>query len=358
MSLSYPQQGQKEREREPEKRKCCEDSDLPTKKTIRSKKNDYCITLKTNLGNLRHSEEARKGFRIIYEHRKCRFIRTEKSFRLFRNLELQYGIELIRATTDIETNIKALVTDNTSLGAALGDLVKLLKTAKSAFGDLRDSGCRLDACMKDSCNRSQVAILTGRKIEDCDDKHRPTHEPGKRPHDCEGVIEIIEELIHEPGCFSKEIDVILVAAADVTGIQTFANIAALTTTFLPSLKASAAAFDNFIQDRTTNGAAALTTAQTNLTQAIKDLTDGEFAVFNARIAVDSIKGLKDFLCHHKCACICEDPKEHEKGDCGCKCGGDKRLEKCKCEICEICQEVAKIYYHESMEKLPSTPAAS
>jgi hypothetical protein len=356
MSLSYPQQAPP---REPEKKKCCEDSDLPTKKTIRASKNNYCLTLKTDLGVLRAAEEQRRGFKIIYEHRKCRFVKTEKNYQRFRNLELGYGVELIRAVTDIETNIKALATDNTTLAGALGDLVKLLKTAKSAFGDLRDSGCKLDACMKDSCNRSQVAVLTGRKIEDCDDKHKHPEQPHKRPHDCEGVIEIIEELIHEPGCFSKEIDVILVAAADVTGIQTFANINALTTTFLPSLKATAQAFDAFVQDRMTNGATALTTAQTNLTQSIKDLTDAEFAVFNARIAVDSIKGLKDFLCHHKCTCICDDPKkEHEKGDCGCKCGGDKRLEKCKCEICEICQEVAKIYYHESMEKLPPTPAAS
>ena len=378
MASNYPPTAQ----REPEKKKPCLDSDTPTKKTIRSKKNDYCVVLRTNHGNLRQSEETRVGCKIAYEHRRCRFVRTEKNYRLFRNIELQYGVELIKAVGDIETNIKGLVTDNTTLGTALTDLVKLLKTAKSAFGDLRDSGCKLDACMKDSCNRSQVAILTGKKIEDCDDKHKHP-EPGKRPHDCEDVIEIIKQLIHEPACLSKEIDVILVAAADVTGIQTFANISALTATFFPALKASATAFDGFIQDRMTAGATALTTAQTNLTQAIKDLTDAEFALFNARISIDSIKGLKDFLCHHKCECVCEDDKDDrgdrgdrdrgdrdrdrdrdrrderhgDKDDCGCGCDG-KRLEKCKCEICEICQEVARIYYEESMEKLPKTPTGN
>ena len=362
--MNYPPTQSKD----PEKKKPCQDADTPTRKTIRSKKNDYCVVLKTNLGNLRQSEETRVGAKIAWEHRRCRFVRTEDNYRRFRNIELQYGVELVKAVGDIENNIKGLATDNTTLGTALTDLVKLLKAAKASFGDLRDSGCKLDACMKDSCNRSQVAILTGKKIEDCDDKHKHP-EPGKRPHDCEDVIEIIKELIHEPACLSKEIDVILVAASDVTGIQTFANIGALTATFLPSLKATAAAFDGFIQDRTTAGATALTTAQTNLTQSVKDLTDAEFSLFNARISIDSIKGLKDFLCNPKCQCVSEDDdkrddrdgrrdeKHGDKDDCGCGCGG-KRLEKCKCEICEICQEVASIYYEESMEKLPKTPTGN
>src|SRR5579863_3537943 len=268
MSYSNPTQ------KEPDKKKpClpCQDSDTPTGKTIRSKKNDYCTTLKGNLGTLRQSEETRVGCKVMYEHRKCRFIRTEKNYRLYRNLELQYGVELIKAVGDIDTLIKGLVTDNTNLAGALGDLVKLLKTTKSAFGDLWGSACKLDACMKDSCNRSQVAILTGKKIEDCDDKHKRP-DPGNRPHDCEDVIGIIEQLIHEPACLSKEIDVVLVAAADVTGIQTFANIASLTGTFLPSLKASATAFDGFIQGAMTSNATALTGAQTSLTTAIQALT--------------------------------------------------------------------------------------
>src|ERR1700744_3670508 len=90
--------------REPEQKKPCHDSDTPGKKTIWSKKNAYCVILKTNVGTLRQCEEARVGARIAYEHRKCRFVRTEKNYRLFRNIELQYGVELTRSAADIETN--------------------------------------------------------------------------------------------------------------------------------------------------------------------------------------------------------------------------------------------------------------
>ncbi|HEY4967435.1 MAG TPA: hypothetical protein VII28_13615 [Puia sp.] len=325
---------------ESEQKKPCHDSDTPTKKTIWTRKNAYCLTLKSNVGVLRQCEETKAGNKKTYEHKNCRFVKTEKYYRLFRNLELQYGVELIRASGDIENNIKALVTDNKTLADALTDLLATIKTAKSAFGDLRDSACKLDACSKDSCNRSQMAILTGQKLEDCDDKHKP--DPGKRPPDCEHAGSILHQLIHEPPSLSKEIDIILNASADVIGIQTFSNIGSLSTQFFPSVKASAKAFDDFIQDRMNKGNADLTTAQAALAQAIKDLTDSEFALFTARISVNSIKGLKEFLCHHKCECICE---------------GDKRLDKCKCEICEICQEVAKIYSRETEDKQPAAVPA-
>jgi hypothetical protein len=322
----------------------CQDADSITKKNIKTAKNAYCPKLQTKLGTLHQCEEVYKGKKTEYEHKKCRFVSTEKNYRIFRNVELTVGVQLTRATAGIETNITTYVGYDTKLSGALTDLLAAVKNAKSKFSDLRDSACKLDACSKDSCNRTQMAILTGEKFEDCnDDKNKPDqeHQPGKRPSDCEKASIILHELIHDPASLSKEIDIILNSAADVIGIQTFSNITSLSQQFLPAIKGNAKGFDDFVVDRMTKGSTDLTTAQTNLTQIIKDLTDAEFAEYNARIDLDAIKGVKDFLCHHKCECVCE---------------GEGRLDKCKCEICDICHEVTKIYSIETEDKQPAVPA--
>src|SRR5262249_1356353 len=162
------------------------------------------------------------GKKTEFEHKKCRLISTEKNYRTFRNLELTVGIKLKQSSADIETNIGNYVALDKKLSTALTDLLSAVKTAKTKFPDLRDSGCKLDACCKDSCNRTQWAIITGEKFEDCGEgKQKPEHEHHpKRPADCEKAVEIIHELIHEPGSLSKEIDTILNSTADVVGIQT------------------------------------------------------------------------------------------------------------------------------------------
>ena len=339
-STSPPQQQEKKQGKK------CNDADSMTKKTIKTSKNTYCSTLKDKFGVLRQAQEAYRGKRIEYEHKKCRFISTEKNYRIFRNLELSVGIQLRQCEADIETNIKNYVGFDTKLSKALTDLLATIKTTKVKFSDLRDSACKLDACCKDSCNRTQWAILTGEKFEDCGDdksKHGSEQEPphGNRPQDCKDVITIIHELIHEPSSFSKEIDVILNSGADVVGIQTFCNISSLSTQFLPVFKTNATALDDFIIDRMTAGKSTLDDVQKDLTQVIKDITDNEIAKYNARIDVDAIKGVKDFLCDPKCECVCE---------------GEGKLEKCKCDICAICKEVAEIYTIESEEKQPPVVA--
>jgi hypothetical protein len=334
-NTSPPQQ----QEKKPGKK--CNDADSQTKKTIKNSKNAYCGNLKLKLGILQQCEETYRGKRTEYEHKKCRLVSTEKNYRIFRNAELTVGLQLMRASGNIETNITSYVAFDTKLSTALSDLLANVKTTKTKFADLRDAACKLDACCKDSCNRTQWAIITGEKFEDCgEEKQKPEHEHqhGKRPHDCEDVVAIIHELIHEPGSLSKEIDIILNSTADVLGIQTFSNISSLSQQFLPIIKANAKSFDDWLVDRMTKGGTDLATAQANLSQVIKDLADAEFTKFNARLDLDAYKGVKDFLCNHKCECVTE---------------GEGRLDKCKCDICEICHQVTKIYSVETEEKQPT-----
>ena len=338
----YNPSSSQQQEKKPGKK--CNDADSLTKKTIKNAKNAYCANLKLKLGVLQQCEETYKGKRTEYEHKKCRVVSTERNYRIFRNAELTVGIQLTRASANIETNVTSYVAFDTKLSAALTDLLATVKTTKAKFSDLRDAGCKLDACCKDSCNRTQWAIITGEKFEDCgEEKQKPEHEhqQGKRPHDCDDVITIIHDLIHEPASFSKEIDIVLNSSADVIGIQTFSNVSSLSQQFLPIIKANAKSFDEWLVDGMTRGGTDLATAQANLTQVIKDLADSEFAKFNARLDVDAYKGVKDFLCHHKCECVCE---------------GEGRLDKCKCDICAICHEVTKIYSIEAEEKQPTPPA--
>src|SRR5579871_2499266 len=200
-----------------------DEHDLPTNKTIRAQKEFFCQLIKTERGDLDKSAENCEGLNIIYEHKKCRFVKTEKNYRIYRNLELSLGIELVKAMDDINNNITTYVGYNTSLIAALGNVVQAAKNAKAKFADLRDSASKLDACTKVSCNRTQMTILTGEKHEDCKDV--PT--PGKRPDDCKDTKEILHELIKVPAHLCLGIDAILSASVDIVGIQTFSNISSL-----------------------------------------------------------------------------------------------------------------------------------
>lgn len=309
--------------------------DLPVTTTIKKKKAEYCKTIKIKTGDLSKNEETRHGLSVIYEHAKCRFIRTEKNYLMYRNLELAVGVELVRSTDRITDNVTGYVTDNAKLATALGDLVKAVKAAKAKFGELRESANKLEACCNDRCNRTQMTLLTGERFDDCDDKKNPDN--GRRPSDCKDAAEILEVLIKKPAELSKEADTLLNSAADIVGIQTFSNIGSLAQTFLPGVKNGAKAFDDFLGERIKSGAADITKTQGELTDATKALTDGGFALYSARVDLDAVVGVKDFLCKPSCDCICE---------------GDGGLEKCKCDICEICQEVTCIYYKESDEKQP------
>ncbi|HLK27329.1 MAG TPA: hypothetical protein VKT28_02020 [Puia sp.] len=311
--------------------------DLPTIKTIKAQKEIFCQSIKTKLGNLNSSSENCKGLTINYEHRKCRFVKTEKNYRIYRNLELSVGIELVKALDSLNNNITTYVGYNTSLVTALGAVVQAAKTAKSKFSDLRDSASKLEACTKDSCNRTQMTILTGERHDDCKDKKDTPAHPQHRPDDCKCAGEIIHELIKKPAHLCMGIDSVLSSAVDIVGIQTFSNISSLSQTFFPAIKKNATDLDGFINSKITAGATELTAAQTALSDSIKALTDGGYQLYNSRIDIDVDNGVKEFLCHLPCDCICDEDD----------------FKKCKCKICEICEIIPEIFKKETSEKQPA-----
>ncbi|HEY2720696.1 MAG TPA: hypothetical protein VGI82_03165 [Chitinophagaceae bacterium] len=329
MATSYSSQSQSQ-QKEPGKH---HHERLPIKDSIKAKREAYCQQIKSKSGDLQKLEENRNGLIVVYEHKKCRFVKTEKNYRILRNLELSVGIELIKAADNISTNITTYTGFNTSLVKALNDLVQSAKSAQAKFGDLRVSAETLAAATKNSCNRTQMTLLTGEIHEDC--KEGPL--PGKRPDDCRDAGRVLEELIAKPAHLCMDIDAVLSTAVDVLGIQTFSNINSLSQTFLPSIKTSAKTFDDFINDRIKASTTELTTAQTALSDSAKAVIDVEYQVFNSRIDLEVDNGVKEFLCHPPCDCITE---------------GEGSFKDCKCKICDISRDVAFIYKRETKEQQP------
>ena len=330
--MAMQQQAQRDQHQGKPTDKDCMGKNAPTNKSIKSMKDTYCSTLEGLLGDLSQAEENFSGLQTAFEQKKCVFVKTEKNYRVFRNLELGVGIELLQANEEIKKNAATYVTDNTNLAKALSNVKDAAKAAKAKFADLLEYAHKLDACSNDSCNATQMHILTGRKYENCEGKKPP--EPGNRPSDCDDAGEIFDRLVSVPESLYKDIGVIFNSSYEIVGIQTFTNIAGLAT-LQGNVYTNSQAFEGWIKDRMTNGGTSVITAQTDLTTAIKALTTAGYVLYNKRVEVDAVNGTKDYLCCTECDCVKEDCEDDSD-----------RLKECKCEICDICTEVTQIYCRE------------
>jgi hypothetical protein len=313
----------------------------PTKQTIKAKKDDYCKSLITLVGDLTTATENWKGTSTVYELKKCCFVKTEKNYRITRNLELQTGVELIQASADIENNVKASLTKNDSLVKALKAVCAAAKDAKVKFGELRDAAGKLNGCRNDSCNASQMIILGCKPAGECneDAKKREGAQEPKIPQACENACCILDHLVSVPEIFSQDIDIIFNASTEIMGIQSFTSIKTLEK-FQQDFKANAKSFDDWVAQKMKDGKTAVDGAQTELADATKNVTAAGYALYNARNAVETADSTKDYLCCHKCNCI------NDEEECGCHDLDDNstdRLKSCKCQICDICEEVTGVY---------------
>jgi hypothetical protein len=316
---------------------------LPTKRTIDLIKETYCKNLKGLAGELSQSEVTYDGTLVTYNTKKCCFVKTEKNYRIIRNLELSVGVELVQANEEIKKNVVAYNKQNDDLVKALKLVLTNTKEAKLKFGELRDAANKLSDCTKDSCNKSQMVLLGCRQADDCNENN--SKETAERlPDCCNDVCEIIEDLINIPSSMSADIDTICGGAAEIVGIQTFSNIKSLDV-FQADFLLNAKAFDDWVKSKMTAGSTALNVLQEELALATKNLTIAGFALYGKRNVVEIADEVKDYLCEHECSCI-----DHE---CGChheEKDAEGRLANCKCDICNICVEVKDIYCNEMVEE--------
>lgn len=327
---------------------------LPVERTIAKLKDAYCANLKGYVSDLSESEVTYDGTLVTYNAKKCNFVKTEKNYRLARNMQLSVSVELKAAADEIAKNVAASVkqNDDVLVKVALKDLLASVKDAKAKFGELRDAAYKLDACRKDSCNASQMIILGCRQGDDCNDKGSSNDDSIRRPDCCDDACEILEDLITIPESLSRDIDIILSSTAEITGIQSFSNIKALVD-FQSDFSLNAKAFNDLVAAQAKAGGAAVAAAQDDLIKATTTLTQSAYVVYNRRLTVEVADETKDYLCCHKCKCVGND-------DCGCdgersgsregnqSNGNDdeSRLARCKCEICEICTELKDVYCKE------------
>jgi len=314
----------------------CNDKEAKTitQKNLYKIKEDYCNRLKAKLGELSESEVSSDGSLMIYERKKCVFVKTEKNFHLLRNLELKIGVELIQASEEIKKNVAANIVQNDALVSALKAVLKTAKDAKLAFANLRESASKLDAGMNDSCSSGQLKIL-GCSNDNCNDSDKQV-DNSQVPAECQDACRILTKLVEKPVQLSQEIDIICNATSEIIGIQSFSNIKSLEK-FQQDFSVNAKNFDDLILTQINNSIAGLKKAKDDLTVAIKVQTQANFFLYKKRNELETLIEVKDYLCCHKCNCI---------GDCGCEEGNsdeNNRFKKCKCDICDICKEVTDIY---------------
>ncbi len=292
----------------------CKDTGTPTEKSIEVERKKVCSDLAIKFGEARQWEQARYGARQLYDDKQCAFVKTETNYRYYRNLELAMGVELVQVNDDIKDNVKNYKKWNDDLAAALKDITKTAKEAKVKFKDLKEAGDKLETCLDEICNSSQKKLLTGKSTGDCLDG------ADKEPK-CENAEEILDKLVNLPKEILHEMDLIYHSATRVTGIQVFSNVSSLEP-LQKNLQDKSKAFDDLIQEKMKKGAEDLKKAQEDLTKAVQELTKATSGLYFRRSLYKGTKEATEELCCPECKCI--------------KDGG---LEKCKCDICKICDDV-------------------
>jgi len=309
--------------------------EISTQKTIKQIKEEYCKKLKGKVSELSETEVTNDGAIMLYEKKRCAFVKTEKNYLLVRNLELKVGVQLIQASAELKKNVTAYMTQNDALVEALRAVVKTAKEAKSKFGELKEAADKLDGCRKDSCNAVQIKIL-GCGADDCNDNNK-REDQDQKPDACKNVCAVLDDLVSIPESLRQDIDIIFNSATEIVGIQSFSNIKTLDK-FQQDLGSNAKEFDDLIQLQITNGGSSLKKAQEDLVAQIKSTTLSGYALYNKRNELQTVEETKNHLCNHECNCIGGSCKDDDQDD-----NQDNRLKKCKCDICDICEEVTEIY---------------
>lgn len=296
----------------------CGDGTTPTDKTIQTERGKVCNELKDKAGEVHVWEQTRKGAHKLYNDKKCIFVQTETDYQYYRNMELMVGVELLQVNEGIRENVTAYKKWNDDLAGVLKELVKATKEAKGKFTELKDAACKLNTCINDSCQSTQMKILTGESYDNCKDNDNEIADK------C-NAKEVLYRLETIPNIFLHDIDTIFNSATRVAGIQVFSNVAALEP-LQKSLQEKSKAFDDFIVEKMTKGIEDLKKSREELAKSVQELTKSTTGLYFRRADFKGVHRAIDKLCDCHCDCIRDD-------------GDEGRLDRCKCDICDICDQV-------------------
>ena len=124
------------------------------------------------------------------------------------------------------------------------------------------------------------------------------------------------------------------ASSDVIGIQVFSNLGTLDP-LQKTLSDDSKTFEKHIQDTMKLRESALKKIQEDLIKAVQEAARSANGLYNKRSDFEGLMCTTKFICCPKCDCVTEDDN--------CK----PRLEKCKEEICDICDEVKETFCNDS-----------
>lgn len=315
------------RQRDQDCDNCEETNDTATGKAIATLRTNYCDQLYSAAGEVSKYETGYSGQLTLYETKKCLFVWTEDNFRRYRNTEICIGTELLQSNDLIKENVSSYIKWGNELSTGLKNIFKTIKDVKIKMSELREAACKLENCKNDSCNCTQVSILTGEVPKNCEDKGNPSD---KRPPECNDSKDVLDSLICMPKALGFDADYLLQASSDVIGIQVFSNIGTLEP-LQKALQEDSKAFEKQIQDTMKSREADLKKIQEEFVKVVQETSKVSSALYSKRSDFEGLLCTTKFLCCPKCGCV------KDESDC------DPRLEKCKEEICDICDEVKQTF---------------
>ncbi|HRQ49981.1 MAG TPA: hypothetical protein PLR74_05570 [Agriterribacter sp.] len=304
----------------------CEENDTATQQSISTERKKYCNELYTAAGEISRYETGYYGQSNLYEQKKCMFVWTEDNYRRYRNTEICVGAELLQSCDLIKENVGNYIKWGNDLSASLKNIFKSIKDVKMKLGDLRTAAGKLEDCKNDSCHCTQMTILTGEQQKNCDTK--PSQD--NRPDECNDAKEVLDDLICMPKALGFDADYIFNASSDVIGIQVFSNLGTLDP-LQKTLADDAKAFEKHIQDIMKLRESALKKTQEDLVKAVQETTRSAAGLYNKRSDFEGLMCTTKFICCPACNCVTEEDN--------CK----PRLEKCKEDICAICNDVQETF---------------
>lgn len=321
----------------------CKEIDNPTQLTINRERLKICSTLYETSGKVSMLEKKFKGEKRLYNDKTCLFNHTEENYRLFRNLEITVGTELLQTNDSVKANVKSYNDWNAALNKVLKEgIAKAVKDVKTKFAELDSAAFKLDSCRNEKCNQTQVAALTGEKPEGCKD------DPKEPPKECANASDILDELICMPSGLVTDIDSIFQSSSDVVGIQVFSNIDTLDA-LQKKLEDQSKQFEAHVNATMKLRADDLKNLQVELVKSVQSITKAAMDRNSTRSEFEGYKDAIDFICCPKCKCLedcdCNDNDNNAQKDNRRDCDelSEPRLQDCEEEICKICDKVKQTF---------------
>jgi len=314
----------------------CEEKDNLTQKTITAERLKVCTTLYDTAGITKQMEEKFEGERHIYYERKCMFTWTETNYKLYRNLDITVGTELLQTNESVKANVANYNKLNKDLNTQLKNIAKSVKDIRTKINELNEAACKLKHSTHEKCNSAQWKALTGHTGEHCKDGSKSIPE-------CKEAEDIFNDLFGKAlGGLLSDYDSLFQSSYDVVGIQLFSNLDTLEP-LQKQLDTYSKSFAKQVNDTTKTRTEDLKSSQVDLVKSVNDLTKAAMDRNSTRSDFEGYKDAVQFLCCPVCGCVKEprDGGSEQEGDCGCK--HDGRLKDCEKEICCICEDVKKTF---------------